>query len=54
MSGDGIKFGIKGNRLLGDERVSELGKPTGPKPQRLLKKSPLLSLLENASDEIFV
>lgn len=43
MLGDDIKAGVKGNRLLGDERVSCLGKPTGPMPQCLLRKLPLHS-----------
>jgi hypothetical protein len=41
MNGNAIKTSIKGNRPSGNARVSCLGKPTGPKPQRLLKKLPL-------------
>jgi hypothetical protein len=42
MNGNAIKTSIKGNRPSGNVRVSCLGKPTGPKPQRLLKKLPLI------------
>ena len=41
MFGDSIEESIKGNRLFGDKKVSLLGKPTGPKPQCLLKELPL-------------
>lgn len=41
MFGDNIEESVKGNRLFGDEKVSLLGKPTGPKPQCLLKELPL-------------
>lgn len=41
MPGDGNKADIMGNRPSGDGREIRLGKPTGPKPQRLLEKLPL-------------
>jgi hypothetical protein len=41
MNGNVIKMSIKGNRPSGNAGVSYLGKPTGPKPQRLLIKLPL-------------
>jgi len=41
MPGNSIEESVKGNCLFGDEKVSLLGKPTGPKPQCLLKELPL-------------
>jgi len=46
MLGNDIKMGIKGNRLIGNVKETCLGKPTGPKPQRLLLKLPLISFLK--------
>lgn len=40
MVGNSIEAGIKGNRRNGDVTEFSLGKPTRPKPQRLLGKLP--------------
>jgi hypothetical protein len=47
MSGNGNKAGVKGNRPDGNVGELRLGKPTGPKPQRLPGKLPLFPLLDN-------
>ncbi|OEH85668.1 hypothetical protein BHU72_02405 [Desulfuribacillus stibiiarsenatis] len=42
--GDDANRGIKGNRHVGNDLVPPMGKPTGPKPQCLPKKLPLVIL----------